>query len=229
MVRTHLLSAAVLPFLAKLALAQSDDGPTVGSPSLYQCTPAGYAYSCECVTFSLLSPDPTKLGLRLFIYSLAPFHPFAFDSFPPCTVVIRPSGDETKSIDNLGSVDKNEGLVSWDVTSPEGDSVTAWITNSKGVTKSSAATVVAAGETDCSSSSSGSSASASASKASSGSSTSAGSASGSASSGGSASGTATSSSSAANASESADSEGGAAGLVAGSFLASAMAVAAYLA
>ncbi|GAA5976487.1 hypothetical protein JCM11641_001318 [Rhodosporidiobolus odoratus] len=191
MARTVLFSAAVLPFLVRLALAQAADGPTVGS-----CTPASYTYTCDS---------------------------------PPCTVVVRPSGDATKSIDNLGPVDGAEGAVSWSVTAAEGDSVTAWITNSKGVTKSNAATVVAAGETDCSSSSSGGSSGGSASKSSSGSSPSAGSASASGSGASTTGGSATSSSSAAEASESADAEGSASGLITGGFLASAMAVAAYLA
>ncbi|GAA5972595.1 hypothetical protein JCM21900_001331 [Sporobolomyces salmonicolor] len=82
----------------------------------------------------------------------------------PCTIVARPSADESSSLHNFGSVTAASGTVSWTVDEPQGTQVTMWITDSEGNTISSAALTVAAGSDSCLSStaSSGSSASSSA-------------------------------------------------------------------
>ncbi|GAA5854456.1 hypothetical protein JCM9279_006613 [Rhodotorula babjevae] len=76
---------------------------------------------------------------------------------PPCTVVARPSGDQTKQLWSGGEVTDASGSVSWKpVDVAEGTDVTLWITDSDGATVSSAAVVVSGGSDDCLSSSGGS-------------------------------------------------------------------------
>ncbi|GAA5898567.1 hypothetical protein JCM8208_004700 [Rhodotorula glutinis] len=73
---------------------------------------------------------------------------------PPCTVVARPSGDQTKQLWSAGEVADASGSVSWKpVDVAEGTDVTLWITDSNGATVSSAAVVVSGGSDDCLSSS----------------------------------------------------------------------------
>ncbi|GAA5900949.1 hypothetical protein JCM5296_004937 [Sporobolomyces johnsonii] len=88
----------------------------------------------------------------------------------PCTIVARPSADESSSLHSFGSVSAASGSVSWTVDEPQGTEVTMWITDSEGNTISSAALTVAAGSDTCLSSTATSGASASSSSAASGSS-----------------------------------------------------------
>ncbi|GAA5877592.1 hypothetical protein JCM1840_005851 [Sporobolomyces johnsonii] len=83
----------------------------------------------------------------------------------PCTIVARPSADESSSLHNFGSVSAASGSVSWTVDEPQGTEVTMWITDSDGNTISSAALTVAAGSDTCLSSTATSGASASSSSA----------------------------------------------------------------
>ncbi|BGP29377.1 hypothetical protein JCM10296v2_001116 [Rhodotorula toruloides] len=77
----------------------------------------------------------------------------------PCTIVARPSKDQSSILENLGDVSDKSGSVSWKpVDVAEGTSVTLWITDANGNTISSAAITVAQGtSTSCLSGSSGSS------------------------------------------------------------------------
>lgn len=68
---------------------------------------------------------------------------------PPCTIVARPSGDQTKQLWSGGEVADASGSVSWKpVDVVEGTDVTLWITDSNGATVSSAAVVVSGGSDD---------------------------------------------------------------------------------
>ncbi|GAA5843176.1 hypothetical protein JCM11251_001673 [Rhodosporidiobolus azoricus] len=95
---------------------EGTSGPSVTSPSLYQCGTASFGYTCDAA---------------------------------PCTIVIRPSDDASKQIAQLADGTTTAGAVPWKVTVAEGTSVTAWITNAQGVTKSNAASTVYAGNDDC--------------------------------------------------------------------------------
>ncbi|GAA5936824.1 hypothetical protein JCM3775_002717 [Rhodotorula graminis] len=73
---------------------------------------------------------------------------------PPCTVVARPSGDQTQQLWSGGEVADASGSVSWKpVNVAEGTDVTLWITDSNGATVSSASVTVSGGSDDCLSSS----------------------------------------------------------------------------
>ncbi|GAA5887226.1 hypothetical protein JCM6882_002455 [Rhodosporidiobolus microsporus] len=181
--------AAFVALLAgsQAAFAQEGtSGPSVTSPTLYQCMTASFGYTCDS---------------------------------PPCTIVIRPSDDATQSIATLDEISDIQGTRPWPVDQAEGTSVTAWITNSQGQTKSNAATTINGGDSTCLGSS--------------GSSASSGSSGSSATTGGSAASTGASATSDADSSSetgSSDNEdNGAAGLAVGGLIASTFALAAYLA
>ncbi|GAA5931836.1 hypothetical protein JCM10213_005869 [Rhodosporidiobolus nylandii] len=179
---------------------------------------------------ALAQSGPTIGSPALYACTPAAFV-YACDS-PPCSIVVRPSDDQSKSIANLGSVNDASGSASWTVSEPEGSSVTVWITDSKGVVGNNAATTVAAGSGDCASGSSGSFKTDSATSTGAGASAStkaSSAASGASSAVDKATGSASSSSSAPSSTSSPDADSGARSLVAGGFAASALALAAYLA
>ncbi|GAA5859355.1 hypothetical protein JCM8547_001997 [Rhodosporidiobolus lusitaniae] len=164
------------------------------------------------LTAPLANASPTIGSPALYQCTVAAFTYYC--DVTPCTVVIRPSDDATSQIDNLGSVDKTNGTVSWTPDVEEGTSVTAWITNSEGDTLSNAATTVNEGTTDCMDGSSSSSSTATSGSDSDSSA--------------SPSGSSTASSSASSSSSSADADSGASAMLAGGFLATALGVATLL-
>ncbi|BGP00863.1 hypothetical protein RTG_01130 [Rhodotorula toruloides ATCC 204091] len=108
---------------------------------------------------SLAAAQDLRVNTPSQIYSCQPAAFTYTCPSTPCTIVARPSKDQSSILENLGDVSDKSGSVSWKpVDVAEGTSVTLWITDANGNTISSAAITVAQGtSTSCLAGSSGSS------------------------------------------------------------------------